>query len=245
MEKKLTYSENDNNITRPNSHTIIGFGIIALGALLLLDQFTAFSFGAVFQLIPMLFIALGIWQLVQNRFQQWIGPAIMIVVALVMQLAVFGIVSDVWRLWPLVLVAVGLSMLVRKNDETVGSTVEIFSGSDSKYHDDTFDLFTMFGGIGRQMTTQEFRGGNMTALFGGVEVDLTEMQVARKPAVINVFTMFGGLTIRASPDMLVRTDVVAIFGGAGDERKQRKMLAGETPDVVVKGFAMFGGVSIE
>ena len=37
----------------------------------------------------------------------------------------------------------------------------------------------------------------------------------------------------------------AIFGGAGDSRKQRKQLPDEQPDYIVRGFVMFGGLEIE
>lgn len=218
---------------------ILGFIVLALGVLLLLDQFNIISIGNIFQFIPSLFIALGIWQLVSNGFRHWVGPSIMIGIMTVLQLSILDVVdgSFFWRLWPLVLVVVGFSMLRRQRSGGPDDVIGDATG-------DTFDIFAMFSGADRRITSQSFRGGSITAMFGGAEVNLHDVQVEDRPAVVNVFVMFGGVGIKASPDTIVHNQTVALFGGSSDERSQRKMLAGERPEIVVKGFAMFGGLEI-
>lgn len=223
-----------------SSQMIIGFVVLGLGVLLLFDQFNILSVGNLFRFIPTLFIALGIWQIVSNGFRHWVGPSIMIGFMSILQLSILDIVdgSFFWRLWPLALVVAGASMLMRQRE---GGPDDVL-GSDSA---ESFDIFAMFGGADRRITSQDFRGGSITTMFGGAEVDVTQVQVESRPAVINVFVMFGGAEIKASQDTIVHNQTVAIFGGTSDERpQQRKMLAGERPEIVVKGFVMFGGVEI-
>lgn len=223
-----------------SSQMIIGSVVLTLGVLLLLDQFDILNIGNIFQFVPLLFIALGVWQLVSNGFRHWVGPSIMIGLMTLLQLSILDLVDGaaVWRLWPLALVVAGIAMLRRQR---AGGPDDVL-GVDSA---DSFDIFAMFSGADRRITSQDFSGGSVTALFGGAEVNLHDIKVENRPAVINVFCMFGGVGLKVSRDTIVHNQTVAIFGGSSDDRPQRKMLAGERPEIVVKGLAMFGGIGIE
>ncbi len=225
-----------------SSQLIAGGTIIMIGVLLLLDQIDLIDFGDIFQFFPLVFIGLAAWQLWQNGRQHATGPLISIAIFGFLQLAILDIVDwDIFgKLWPLFLIGVGASILLRQRN---GGGMSF--STDKMVTDTHFDIFAMFGGGGRQVTSQSFVGGNATVIFGGAEIDLHQIQVEDKPAIINVFAMFGGVVIKASNDTLIANNTFAMFGGTGDERKQRKALAGERPDVVVKGTVMFGGISIE
>ncbi len=54
--------------------------------------------------------------------------------------------------------------------------------------------------------------------------------------------MFGGIDILVPETWIVKTEVLGIFGGSDDDRPEKS--AG-TPDLIVTGFAMFGGVTIK
>lgn len=220
-----------------SSQLVIGFGVVLLGVLLLFDQFNIFSVGTIMQFFPLLFIALGFWQLISNGFRHWVGPTIMIGIMSVLQLSILDMVdgSFLWRLWPLVLIAVGASMLLRQRGG------DVVAEGDST---DSFDILTIFSGAERRFSSHAFHGGNITVVFGGAEVDLTEIQVTERPATIHLFVLFGGVELKFSPDTLVNNQLVAIFGGSEDSRKQRKSLAGEQAEVAIKGFVMFGGVEV-
>jgi predicted membrane protein len=224
-------------LTRVSSQAFIGLIVVVVGVLLLLNTTNIVDTSGLFRFVPSLFILLGLWQLVSNEMRSWAGPVTLIVVASLVQLAVLDVFDfNIFGLiWPLVLIGVGLQIVLNRRG----------TARDDGDSIDRFSVFALFGGANQLITSANFRGGEVTALFGGAEIDLTNAQVIDRPAVINVFTMFGGIGIKASPDMLIRTDVVAILGGTGDERRQRKALTGEVPEVIVKGFAMFGGVGIE
>ena len=230
------------NETRTISGQMIaGVVVILVGVLLLFDQLNVVDFGDIFQFFPLLFIGLAGWQLVKNGREHATGPIITILVFLFLQLALLDVIEGdfIWRLWPLILIAVGGSILLRQRGGEQSWNKRDVS------QDASFDVFAMFGGADRQVTSQAFQGGNATVMFGGAEIDLHEMQVEDKPAVINIFAMFGGVVLKASDDTLIVNNTFAMFGGTGDERKQRKRLAGEKPDIVVKGTVLFGGISIE
>ena len=62
-----------NRIT--STQFVIGLVIIAVGVLFLLDSVNVIDTGDVFQWIPSLFILLGLWLLLKNRFPPRRRPA--------------------------------------------------------------------------------------------------------------------------------------------------------------------------
>lgn len=236
MEKKTGMPEE-----RPISPQLwIGVIVIAVGVLLLAQQLLGLNLSGITRFIPLLFVLLGVWQLIANRFRFWLGPVILIGVAGAAQLGTLNLLdwSSLWQFWPLLLILIGGSVLLRQWRGPEQDVVPAEGG-------EQFQAFALFGGTGKRITSQALRGGEITALFGGVEVDLSDAHVVDPPAVIQVFAMFGGAGLKASADTLIDLRVTAVFGGAADERRQRKALAGEAPALIVRGFVMFGGVSIE
>ena len=221
---------------------LLGILILLAGALLLLQNLGTMDVSGVFKWIPSLFILLGLWQLVNNGFRYWTGPVILILGGLAFQLAALDVleIGSVFALWPLILIIIGISILSGRSGRwgQGGKKGAVDAAG-------RVNVLAMFGGDERAVTSQAFEGGEITTLFGGAELDLDRANVADRPAVLNVFAMFGGATIRASSDWVIEREVIVIFGGIADKRRQRKMLAGEQPDLRLTGFVAFGGITIE
>jgi hypothetical protein len=79
-------------------------------------------------------------------------------------------------LWPLGLIAPGLWLLAGR----LGSGVPTPTGASS---DTVIEDWVLFGGGKRKVTTQNFEGGRISTVFGGVEIDLrrAQMRIARLP----------------------------------------------------------------
>ncbi|MGA7992300.1 MAG: DUF5668 domain-containing protein [Thermoanaerobaculia bacterium] len=193
-------------------------------------------------------------------------------------------VREVWRFWPLVLVAIGLLRFVSRNF----FAGFIFIGLGGLFLAREFDLFwfrlsmlfplifvlvglnivfeqvrrrsgppfgggapggmlsewAIFGGGKRRIQTQEFRGGQANAMFGGFEIDLREAQMAGDSATIDVFCFCGGGEIRVPETWNVSMRAVAIFGGKDD--KSRPPAPGSThKELFVTGFILFGGLGVK
>jgi hypothetical protein len=90
-----------------------GILLVLLGALFLADQFGVLSFGQVFsRWWPALLIGAGVLRLIE-RPAGVTGPILMILVGIAVLLGKLGYLElrQVWRLWPLVLIAMGVSIL--------------------------------------------------------------------------------------------------------------------------------------
>ncbi|MBQ0987697.1 DUF1707 and DUF2154 domain-containing protein [Streptomyces sp. F63] len=102
------------------------------------------------------------------------------------------------------------------------------------------NLIAVFGGATRK---GRWRVGPRTtafALFGGVEIDLTEAVFQQQEIVINATAIFGGVEIRVPENVTLRGTGTGIFGGF--DVRSREGGDPEAPIVVVTGFAVFGGV---
>ena len=106
------------------------------------------------------------------------------------------------------------------------------------------NILAVFNGAEHTVESEAFTGGELTAIFGGVEVDMREATPAEQPIVINAFALFGGVEMKVPAEWRVRRDVIGIFGGTDDSRKQKPDSSDGQTDLVVTGFALFGGIDI-
>jgi len=147
----------------------------------------------------------------------------------------FNINLTLWDLWPLALVFIGIYLIGRK--ASVGE--EITTSEESNTVNDT----AIFSGGDKLITTRNFKGGTLTAIFGGSNIDLTSSQITDQHAVIDVFYMFGGSKIRVPQDWQVDLQVTNIFGAISDKRKFTENQQ-DTKKLIIKGLIVFGGSEI-
>ncbi len=57
----------------------------------------------------------------------------------------------------------------------------------------------IFGGTERRINSQTFKGGRVTSIFGGVELDFRDANIDGDEATLEVNCIFGGVEIRV-PD---------------------------------------------
>src|SRR5439155_24114805 len=105
-----------------------------------------------------------------------------------------------------------------------------------------------FGGLKRRLDTPNFQGGEMIAVFGGIEVDLRRAQIAStdKEVIIDANATFGGIDLKVPETWQVVTRGLGIFGGYEDKTLPPRPQEGVTPPrLVVTGYAVFGGVTVQ
>lgn len=224
-----------------SNQLFVGAALLLVGLLLLLNNLNLLDFGRVWRWLPSLFILLGIWQLYVNNFRFFIGPLILIGGGLLFQLSALGAlgIDSVFDLWPLILILVGGSILM----ERLG--IE-FPGLPGPNRDpDSLNLLAIFNSADDRIESESFEGGELTAIFGSVEVDLRPAILATQPVTVNAFALFGGVEMKIPETWRVRKDIIGIFGGTDDSRKAKPESDGEPVDLIVTGFALFGGIEIQ
>jgi len=111
---------------------------------------------------------------------------------------------------------------------------------------DYIDDIAIFGGGHKVIQSDNFKGGNITAIFGGSEIDLTQCKLAEGDNVLDVVIIFGGTEIIVPRDWNVRTNVTPLFGGFSNKsRRDTSQPLDTTRTLVIKGLALFGGGEIK
>jgi predicted membrane protein len=145
-------------------------------------------------------------------------------------------------IWPAILMWIGISMLLRRSrPRGMRTQRETFGLDQTMDSSDYLQATAILGGFNRKSSSQQFRGGDFTAIMGGGKIDLREAQMQGNEAVIDVFTVMGGMEIQVPMDWGVEQGFVPILGGYDD--KTRKT-AGASKRLILHGTTIMGGVSV-
>ncbi|WP_459191769.1 LiaF transmembrane domain-containing protein [Halosimplex sp. J119] len=220
---------------RVTSQLLVGGVVVLLGLVLLARTTGVYDTARLLVYVPTLFVLIGLFAIVASGFRNVVGPLMVVLVAGGWQLVALDYLAadTVFSLWPVLIVLFGLSLILGQYRARVVARESDFLTS-----------VAVFGGRTERSTSKAFHGADLTAAFGAVELDLRDAVVEHPPATVNANAMFGGVEVIVPRDWNVRIDVLPLFGAAEDERPRREE-EHDKVDLVVTGFALFGGVSVE
>lgn len=127
------------------------------------------------------------------------------------------------------------------NGSTPGNTS--FAGSTSSDQAEFVRSFAMLSGHELRPVSRPFRGADLSAVMGGIKLDLTSARMEGDTAVIEVFAFWGGVEIFVPPDWTVTSDVTTLLAGFIDKRRPTSVVP--TKHLVVKGVIVMAGVEIK
>lgn len=227
---------------------IVGLLLIVLGSTILLERAEIIS-GDVSDLIfsiPSLLMLVGAI-IYLNSKNKLLGSVVFLVGALIMTGRIFPDLNiDFNLLLPIIIIAIGL-YLVMRNKKSVSQTAHfgnVMSRSDSK---DMIDEVAIFGGGEKAIHSDNFRGGKVTNIFGGSEIDLTDCRLPAdsQDIEIEIVAIFGGCELIVPRDWKIQVDAVQLFGGFSNKLRKRDEDIVLTPQTVfIRGVAIFGGAEI-
>lgn len=108
---------------------------------------------------------------------------------------------------------------------------------------DILDSVSVFGGNHHKIYSKNFKGGDVVAVFGGSDINLTQADF-EGVVKLDIVAIFGGVKIVIPPGWEVKSEVTAIFGGIDDKRTLGVPAAEPRKVLIIEGVAMFGGVDI-
>jgi predicted membrane protein len=224
---------------RSNKRAFLGVMLVLVGIVVIVANLNLFPFG----LKPILFswptilILVGLFFLL-SREAKATGWILILVGGIFMIPRMWHNVPWGWNelFWPALLVGLGAILIARGvNRKREG----IDEGPN--YIED----MSIFGGGDRVISSQEFKGGRVTAIFGGSKYNLINAELAKGRNVLDIFTVFGGCKLIVPQGWEVKIEVSAIFGGFSDKRHIRRDIPRDpSKELVIKGVAIFGGGDI-
>jgi predicted membrane protein len=243
--RKLTEEERQKqNEHRPvtNNRTFIGVILVLAGLFLVIRNtgfFPEFIDNVIFSW-PMLLVAIGL-VMTLGATEKTAGIIVMAVGGFFMIPLIFRETFHMYNMfWPSIFIIVGVIFIIsRRHGWNAVSTKGVIG-------DDYVDYINVFSGGERQVVSQNFKGGKITAVFGGIELDLTKANLAQGVSELEIACVFGGATLIVPDDWHVTIEVTPVLGGFSDSRK---LSPGRTVDpskhLVIKGAVIFGGGEVK
>jgi predicted membrane protein len=232
--------------SEPSHRYMIGILLIVAGLILILKKSTVlpqpldyFIDDVIFSW-QMLLIAIGVVSLIGSDNKT---PGI-VLISVGGFFLIPELFTDFFRsfnfFWPALFIVIGIVLLMNSKRLTRATSYK----GESKA--DVIDIVNIFSGAERQMITDNFKGGKITAIFGGGEVDLTRSSLAPGDNIIEITCIFGGTTIIVPENWNVIIEVTPILGGFSDNRKIiGDVMKDNTRTLTVRGTVIFGGGEIK
>ena len=213
---------------------LTGVLVLALGVGFLLNALNVVDFNVSFRTWwPAIIIAVSLIALVSNP-RMWVWPTATAGFGVLLLLRNLDVVQfNVWSLiWPSIIILVGLSILFKRE------------GWDRPKDDseDAVNATALFSGQNIRSVSHKFKGGDITAVFGGIELDLRDAKI-EGTATMNIFAAFGGVEIKVPEGWVIKVSGMPIFGGWEDKTKKPADVK-NAPVLRINGTCMFGGLSV-
>ena len=163
--------------------------------------------------------------------------------------------------WPTLIIAAGVLFILRPRkfgrfNDSPNENSKISDGNFSQKSEQTYDSATVsdddylrinsvFSGVNRTIVSKDFKGGKVSCVFGGTDIDLTQADI-RGEAVLRFEVIFGGVNLIVPPHFIVINEIDGVFHGVDDKRKYNAS-ANLSPDkkLILRGSVLFGGIEIK
>ena len=216
---------------------LLAFVVMGVGILFLLEATgTLDASDTIGEWWPAVVIAAGVLQYFEHS-RPVVQPLLLIAAGVLLLLATTeALGSESWDyVWPVAVIAGGLLILSRRSG--LGR-----AGADDG---NTLVATGIFGGPDVASTSQNFRGASLTAVFGGVTLDLRGARPAPEGAAITATCAFGGIDILVPHGWRIAIRTTPIFGGVSDKTDHTESLPEDAPVLRIDALTVFGGLDVK
>ncbi len=198
----------------------------------------------------MLLVALGFNGLFSRN--GWGFSAILMVVGsffLIKKIDIPSLTVITQNFWAIALVLLGLIILIRS---IFGRRSFIYCSSDMnkgnwknfgkcKGEAGYIELNNVFSGTEKKLDIENFKGGEINCIFGGVELDLSDCRLAEGTYILEINSVFGGSVIYVPRDWNIEVRQDQVFGNFEDRRPKNSLEVDKSKTLIVKASSVFGG----
>jgi len=231
--------------TRPaaSPRLVMGIGVIILGLLLTLNQIPLLRASRIpefmIDLWPLILVAMGVTKIKQSDSRNNTSGYTLVIVGLFLLLITLGNGHFAELIWPAILVAAGISIVLNALRQNRRISPEL---QGSEHFTQGTAILSAFK---HRVMSQTFKGGELTAIFGGYDLDLRQAAIEGDSARIDLFVLFGGGEIRVPEGWDVVVQVTAIAAGIDNKAASLPLEGSNRPKLVITGSMFFGGTEIK
>jgi hypothetical protein len=210
----------------------------------------------------MLLIGLGIMMAFKHKFMH---PAWLILIAIGGGFLLGDLYPELEikrYILPVVLIAVGLFVIFRPRDpqnfryrywkkwqrhgrrgchpyEPGASGTNGPQGEKEDYIDST----AFMAGVKKNIVTKDFRGGEVTSVFGGTELNFMQADIEGS-ATLELTTVLAGTKLIVPSNWEIKPELVTVLGGVEDKRPVQSGLSSGSKILRLTGTTFLGGIEI-
>lgn len=120
-----------------------------------------------------------------------------------------------------------------------------FYNREESSKEDFIDSTTVMAGVKKNIISKNFKGGEVTNIFGGSELNLSQADF-EGTAKLEITQVFGGTKLIVPANWEIRSEqTVTVFGNIEDKRPTHPNTGGEPAKVlIITGTTVFGGIDI-
>jgi hypothetical protein len=156
-----------------------------------------------------------------------------------------GDVASRRLIWPFLLLAAGLAMVLRKK-RTCPTPSYKHHGPFISNDADTLNIDVTFGGRKEIVTSRNFKGGIVRATFAGVEINLAAADSEIQPMILEVHASFSGIEIIVPSHWKIQNEVNPTMGSVEDQRMVRTHDIGDAKHtLILRGSCSFASIEIK
>lgn len=237
-----------------------GLILILLGLVFLWGMFAGYdAWDYIKTYWPTILIISGFFNLFDRKSSK-LGNLILIAIGLALQIDRLDLLDfSVWKLfWPILLIILGISILIpnksksytyydrRSNGDPAEGNVdneeEVLEYNDINNESYISKSTILFGSTIRN-DSKSFKGGNISVILGGVDLDLRHAEIKENNAVLNVNVILGGLDIIVPDNWNVHIKTTHILGSADSYKRINK--DPNAPVLTIIGTVILGGVDVK
>lgn len=111
-------------------------------------------------------------------------------------------------------------------------------------NNDVIEVMAVFGGSNQTVYSKNFQGGDITAVFGGADIVMTQADFPETVS-LDVTAVFGGIKLIVPQNWAIKSNVTALFGSVEDKRSHVMPVAEMKKTLILDGTALFGGIEIK
>ena len=226
-----------------SARLVVGVVIVLIGAILLADNLGWFEARYVLRsLWPLALVAVGVTMVRSpdhRRSRSW--GWVLITVGIWLFLDRIGWIHvSLWHLLlPGLLLFVGGSLVWR----ALSGPPKAQPISSVEDHVEFVRSFALMSGCELRPVSRPFRGADLTAVMGGIKLDLADARMEADSANVEVFAFWGGIEIHVPPDWTVTSKVTTLLGGFVDKRRPTSVVPTKT--LIVRGMVVMGGIEVK
>ena len=212
----------------------IGLIFIIVGALFLISIFVpdfVIDFSYAF---PLILIVSSIYYIIKGK-KLSLANTTVLYIGIWFLLEELNIIRDPYdnAFFPLLLIIIGLFIIMESK--------KVKKISKSK-NDTLKNYYGIFSGLEERVTDTNFKGANIYSVFGGVDLDLRELE-SKEDITINAYSIFGGTSIFVNDNFKVKFNSFSLFGG--NENKTTSTDKKKNHTITINGISIFGGTEVK